>query len=184
MTTDIWTAQGTTDQAIPAVIAELAGTHPELLWLEPRPGGGLDANGKSDAERAASRLHPLLLRADNPSPALDLRPPLAIDEARLFWPGACLHLLADRAPTRWAAWAALSTAAEVRDAIRAFDPQKETESTATALDTEPVLARRDLERFGLPIDTARLPERLQLQRWRNAQGQIAWTLNLILSEAR
>jgi hypothetical protein len=95
--------------------------------------------------------------------------PAALDEARLFWPGASLTLLSDGAGTLWAWHAA---AMECPKVLGDGTPQPPLLVEPTPPAT--VFLRRDWARYGL----ARLPlaDRLRVVEYRNGTQLVCWML--------
>ncbi len=174
MSTSLWTAHGRTKESIDTIIAALVTLNPLWIWLEPRPGCGLDANGKPIAQIAPTALHPLLMPAAAIT-TFDKR--LVWDEARLFWPEASLHLLAEHTETRWFYWAEESGLSdETRCGISKLGALNEP-TTALACDSvTTALTRRDFERFGLKRLEAQLPQSLRLKIYRADANIVAWTI--------
>lgn len=174
MSIPIWTANGCTQGAITDLIPRLAPLNPVWLWLEPRPGSGLHPDGTPIAEISPAELHPLLRPAD-PLPSLDSR--LVLDETRLFWPTASLHLLADSDSTRWSIWAVQAGLPQAfRATIEALGLVNEGALDLEDGGVETVLTRRDFERFGLPAPGPRLPDRMQIKTYRTGGAIAAWTI--------
>lgn len=174
MTEKLWIAQGLVSRAPARIIEEASKLAPRWRWIEPRPGCGLDDKGKPVEGLAARDLHPLLAPGGAELPG---RPGLQIEEARLFWPGASLHLLAGGAgATRCAFWSIGEAPRQEQQAlIDTLGLACAAVRDVEAADIEPVLTRRDLERFGIKHSET-LPGKLSVQAYRADGAVIAWTL--------
>lgn len=171
--TTLWRATGEVSKTPADIIERAAKLAPTWRWIEPRPGCGLDANGKPIPALEPAKLHPLLARADSPLPT---HPSFQIDEARLFWRDAALHILADGvSPSRCTFWGlGEKPSPEQQALIEELNLTVGTPKRVQAADPESVLTRRDLERFGL--EQARNETTLSIQAYRADGAVVAWTI--------
>lgn len=134
------------------------GTPPDWHWLEPAPrmpGAGLNTFEPGAAER-----EPVFARGSPPAH----RP---LDEARLFWPDASLHVVRTGGGCRWAGWK--ETAARGSDgAVRKVSRRP----------ARPVLLRQDLPRRFSGIRELPGPA-FQLVEYHENHRLIAWCLSEI-----
>jgi hypothetical protein len=152
-------------------IADLGLPKPDRSWYEPRPGSGLDEQGKAIPRLAPARLNPLL--GEGPLVAPD---GIAIDEARLFWTWGSLYLVDEGdGTTRWSLWTdegkAQTVMPIIEDKAHAIcrDPSVSLDSGNST-----VLLLQDRERFGLGGATESASLNLRLLRRHGVV--IGWTV--------
>ncbi len=176
-------AHGTDTRDIRACMDKLGLPAPAYSWYEPRPGSALDGEGRQREGLTPSELHPTL----RPGP-LEAPAGLALDEARLFWSRGSLYLIDEGESTRWSFWAVPSDDPATTEALRAIEARCASGdavctdaagagpgiSSVCDLLYQPVLRRRDLERFG--IHTKETPGRIKLLLLRADGALIGWTL--------
>ncbi len=174
MTPSLWSATGVVANAPSEIIAAAAALSPTWRWVEPRPGSGLGDQGEPIDVLAPAEIHPLLAPGDAELPT---EPCFLIDEARLFWPVAALHILADGVgPTRCAFWGiGEAPTAEQQGLIKTLGLTLSGTIPVQTGTPEPVLTRRDLERFGISA-SKHLPGKLTIQTYRVDGAIVAWTL--------
>jgi hypothetical protein len=160
----VW--HGSAARAPHLLLANLLRTGPALVWAESPPGPRRrdDFPGLWTGAEASRRAWPE-----------------ALEEVRLFWPAALVHLLARDNGTQWAAFddpagpPGARLPAATLSALQAGQPQ----TLPLERGEQAVLTRRDFERYfrgGRHPDTSRLPRELRLIEYRRASDLIWWTL--------
>jgi hypothetical protein len=171
--TTLWMATGEVSATPADIIQQAAPLSPTWRWIEPRPGCGLNDKAEQTPELKPDKLHPLLAPAGT---ALPTHPSFQIDEARLFWPDAALHIIADGvSPSRCAFWGLGEKPSPEQQAL--IDALGLTEADAQPVepnDPEDVLTRHDLQRFGLK--QADKDDQLRIQAYRADGVVVAWTI--------